>query len=134
MSSQTSVNTLILNDKIDAAYICEMYENDYPYIETIFKAILDSYDEDLATIHDNYRKKDLELLRKSVHKIKPTFGFAGMLTVQEKCREFENTCQNATSISEIETDFTEWIKHLEEAGTIIMEEHKKLKSFNNSSS
>ena len=70
MSSQTSVNTLILNDKIDAAYIYEMYENDYPYIQTIFKAILDSYDEDLATIHDNYRKNNLELLRKSVHKIK----------------------------------------------------------------
>ncbi len=134
MSGHTSVNTLTFNDKIDAAYIYEMYENDYPYIETIFKAILDSYDADLAAIQDNYRKENLELLRKSVHKIKPTFGFAGMLTVQEKCKEFENKCQAATSIGEIEMDFSEWIKHLEEAGIIIMEEHKKLKSFNNSAS
>ena len=111
-----------------------MYENDYPYIETIFRAILDTYDEDLAAIHDNYRKKDLELLRKSAHKIKPTFGFAGMLATQEKCKEFEHKCQVAISIGEIEMDFSEWIKQLEEAGTIITEEHKKLKSFNNSGS
>ena len=134
MSGQTSVNTLTFSDKIDAAYIYEMYENDYPYIQTIFKAILDGYDEDLAAIHDNYQKKDLELLRKSVHKVKPTFGFAGMLMLQEKCREFESTCQAAGSIDEIEMDFWEWIKHLEEAGAIIKEEHKKLKSFNNSDS
>ena len=133
MSGQTSVNTLTFNDKIDAAYIYEMYENDYPYIETIFKAILDNYDEDLAAIQDHYRNKNLELLRRSVHKIKPTFGFAGMLSVQEKCREFENKCQAAISISEIEMDFSEWMKQLEEAGIIIMEEHRKLKSFNSGS-
>jgi HPt (histidine-containing phosphotransfer) domain-containing protein len=134
MSNQTSLNTFIFNNEIDAAYLYEMYENDYPYIQTIFKAILDTYEEDLAAIHDNYRKKDLELLRRSAHKIKPTFGFAGMLATQEKCREFEHKCQAAMSIGEIEMDFSEWIKHLEEAGIIIMEEHKKLKSFNNSGS
>ena len=134
MSSQTSINTFIFNDKIDAAYIYQMYETDYPYIETMFKAILDSYDEDLAAIHDNYRNENLELIRKSVHKVKPTFGFAGMLTVQEKCKEFENKCQSAISVSEIEMDFLEFIKCLEEAGAIVMEEYKKLKSFNNSGS
>ena len=133
MSNQTSLNTFIFNNEIDAAYIYEMYENDYPYIATIFKAILDNYDEDLAVIRDQYRNKNLEQLRKSVHKIKPTFGFAGMLAVQEKCREFENKCQAAISIGEIEMDFSEWIKQLEEAGIIIMEEYKKLKSFNSGS-
>jgi HPt (histidine-containing phosphotransfer) domain-containing protein len=134
MSNQISLNTFIFNHEIDAAFINEMYENDYPYIGTIFKAILDTYDEDLAAIRDTYGKKNLDLLRRSVHKIKPTFGFAGMLTVQEKCKEFEMKCHAATSIDEIETDFSEWIKNLEEAGIIIMEEYQKLRSFNNSGS
>lgn len=134
MSDQTSSNTFIFNDKIDAVYLYEMYETDYPYMETIFKTILDSLDEDLAAIHESYRNENLELLRKSVHKVIPTFGFAGMLTVQKKCKEVENKCHSALSVSEIEMDLLELMKYLEEAGAIIMEEHKKLRSFNNSGS
>jgi len=107
-----------------------MYENDYPYIESMFKAVLDHFDEDLAAIQNNYRQKNIELLRRSVHKIRPSFGFAGLPVVQEKCREFENKCQAAKSMNELEIDFQEFIKCLEEAGTVIIEEYKKLKSFN----
>jgi hypothetical protein len=134
MSDPMSSNTFIFNDKIDAVYINEMYDTDYPYIETIFKAILDSIDEDVAAIRDSYRKENLDSLRKSVHKIIPTFGFAGMLTIQKKCKEVENKCRSAISISEIEMDLLELMKNLEEAGAIIMEEHKKLESFNSSGS
>jgi hypothetical protein len=134
MSDQMSSNTFMFNDKIDAVYIYQMYDTDYPYIETIFKTILDSLDEDVAAIHDSYRKGNLELLRKSVHKIIPTFAFAGMLTIQKKCKEVENKCRSAISVNEIEMDLLELMKYLEEAGAIIIEEHKKLESFNNSGS
>ncbi len=125
-------NTFVFNNKIDAAYIHEMYETDYPYIETIFKTIVDGFDADLAAIQDNYQSGNLDLLRKSVHKVIPTFGFAGMLTVQQKCKEVENKCKTATSIKEIELDLVELIKNLKEAGAIITEDYKKLRSFNNS--
>jgi hypothetical protein len=134
MSGHTSLNTFIFSDKIDAVYIYEMYENDYGYIETMFKAILDGFEEDLAAIRDNYLQKNLESLRKSIHKIKPTFGFAGMLDIQEKCKEFESKCQVVKSVGELETDFPAFIKCLEEAGVIVMEEYKKLEAFNNSGS
>ena len=64
MSDPMSSNTFIFNDKIDAAYIYEMYDTDYPYIETIFKAILDSIDEDVAAIRESYRKENLGLTQK----------------------------------------------------------------------
>ena len=134
MSGHTSLNTFIFSDKIDSTSIYEMYENDYLYIETIFKTILDSLDENLAAICDGYRQKNLELLRKSVHKVRPTFGFAGLLGVQEKCKEFEDKCQAAASINELEIDFPELVKNLEKADAIIKEEYKKLKSFNESGS
>ena len=132
--SQVSSHTFTFSDKIDTDYIYGMYENDYPYIESMFKAVLDHFDEDLAAIQNNYEQKNIELLRKSVHKIRPSFGFAGLPVVQEKCREFENKCQVAKSMNELEMDFQEFIKCLEEAGTIIIEEYKKLKSFNGAAS
>src|SRR6478672_6266929 len=128
--SQVSSHSFTFSDKIDADYIYSMYENDYPYIESMFKVVLDHFDEDLAAIHNNYGQKNVELLRKSVHKIRPSFGFAGLPVVQEKCREFENKCQAAKSMNELEIDFPEFVKCLEEAGTVIIEEYKKLKSFN----
>jgi len=134
MSSQTSSNTFIFSNKIDAAFLYEMYENDYPYIETMFKTVLGSFDEDMAAIRDNFRQGNLDSLRRAVHKIKPTFGFAGMPAVQDTCKNFENKCSSAKSITEVEMDFPALIKCLEEAGEIVMEEYQKLKAFNNSSS
>ena len=128
--SQVSSHTFIFSDKIDTNYIYGMYENDYPYIESMFKAVVDHFDEDLAAIRNNYAQKNVELLRKSVHKVRPSFGFAGMPVVQEKCSEFEKKCQVAKSINELEMDFPVFMKCLEEAGTVIIEEYKKLKSFN----
>jgi HPt (histidine-containing phosphotransfer) domain-containing protein len=130
MSGHTSSNTFIFSSKIDAAYIYNMYEDDYLYIESMFKTVLDHFDEDLSAIQNNYAQQNIDLLRRSVHKVRPAFGFAGMPVVQEKCREFENKCQAAKSISELEMDYPGLIKCLEEAGTIITEEYRKLRSFN----
>ena len=130
MSGYTSSNTFTFSDKIDAAYIYNMYEHDYPYIESMFKAVLDHFDEDLAAIQHHFEQRDIEQLRRSVHKVRPAFGFAGMPVVQEKCKEFEHKCHVAGSVSELGTDYPELIKCLEEAGTVITEEYKRLKSFN----
>ena len=134
MSDQTSSNTFVFSDKIDAAYIYNMYEDDYSYIESMFKAVLDHFDEDLAAIQNNYGQKNIDLLRRAVHKVRPAFGFAGMPVVQEKCKDFENKCQAAKSINELEMDYPELIKCLEEAGAVITTEYRKLKSFNDACS
>lgn len=104
MSGQHSSSIFVFSDKFDAAYIYNMYEDDYLYIESMFKAVLDHFDEDLAAIQNNYGQKDIDLLRKSVHKVRPAFGFAGMPVVQEKCKAFESKCQIAKCITELEMD------------------------------
>ena len=134
MPSHTSLNTFAFSDKIDSKSIHEMYENDLPYIETIFKTILDHFNEDLSAICNGYQQQNLEGLRRSIHKVRPTFGFAGMPGLQEKCREFESKCQAAASINEIQIDFENLVKDMEEAEAIIKEEYGKLKSFNEAGS
>lgn len=130
MSDQASSQTFVFSDKIDAVYIHSMYENDYLYMETMFKVVVDHFDEDLLSIQNNYGQNNVELLRKSVHKVRPSFSFVGMPVVQEKCMEFENKCQAAKSVSELEADFPAFIKCLEDARTVITEEYKRLQLFN----
>jgi HPt (histidine-containing phosphotransfer) domain-containing protein len=130
MPGPTSLNSFIFSHTIDAAFLHEMYEEDYQYIEVIFEKVLDGFDENLQALQDNHRDKNLELLRKSVHKIKPSFGFVGLPAVQEKCRDFEAKCQAATSVNELDAHFAALMKSLQDARTIITEEYSRLKSFN----
>jgi HPt (histidine-containing phosphotransfer) domain-containing protein len=129
-----TLNSFIFSHTIDAAFLHEMYEEDYQYIEVIFEKVLDGFDENLQALQDNHRDNNLELLRKSVHKIKPSFGFVGLPAVQEKCRDFEAKCQAATSIHELDADFAALMKSLQDARTIITEEYSRLKSFNQTNS
>lgn len=130
--SDRSTTTFTFSDSIDADYIFNMYEDDYSYIETMFKTVLDHFDADRSGILANFQQNDLELLRKAVHKIKPTFGFVGMPDVLEKCKAFENKCYEVKSIKDIEVNYKDLLNTLEEAHQVIINEHNKLASFNRS--
>jgi len=82
----------IFNKLIDPDILNDLYENDYPYIERIFQIALDNLGSDLQAIHLSRDNKDLESLRRGVHKIKPTFGFMGMAELEKKCTLFEEMC------------------------------------------
>ncbi len=130
--SDRSTTTFTFSDRIDADYLFNMYEDDYSYIETMFKTVLDHFDADRSGILANFQQNDLELLRKAVHKIKPTFGFVGMPDVLEKCKAFENKCYHAESITQLEDDYKDLLNTLEDAHQAIINEHNKLVSFNRS--
>ena len=130
MQDHTPSNTFTFSEKIDAEYIYNMYEDDYPYIESMFKTVLDHIDEDRDSIVTYYKEQQLDLLRKSVHKIKPAFGFVGMPAVLEKCKSFENKCYQVASTEELDKDYRDLLTELEDALMIIANEHKKLVSYN----
>jgi len=130
MQSQPSSNPFTFSEKIDAEYIFNMYEDDYSYIESMFKTVLDHIDEDRDSIVTYYKEQQLELLRKSVHKIKPAFGFVGMPAVLEKCKSFENKCYQVAGTDELEKDYLELLTELDDAVLVIANEHKKLVSYN----
>lgn len=130
--SDHNTTSFIFSDRIDADYIFNMYEDDYSYIETMFKTVLDHFDTDRSDILANFQQNDLELLRKAVHKIKPTFGFVGMPNVLEICKAFENKCYQAQSTKELEIDYKNLLNTLEDAHQAIINEHNKLVSHNRS--
>ena len=87
------------DQRIDAGILYSLYENDYLYIEEIFKTTLKHYDADVEAFEAHHQAGSVEGLRRSAHKIKPVFGFIGMPVMQEYCQAFEDKCAKTGDIA-----------------------------------
>lgn len=130
MEAANIPNPFIFNQKIDTNHLLGLYENDYGYMEEIFKTVCDHYEDDLTAVKMNYDAKDLTGLRKAVHKLKPVFGFIGMPDVQEMCLQLEQSCGAVSGTEELSDKIKKLVPVLEESGIIIRQEYEKLVSFN----
>src|SRR4030095_11856042 len=101
MIQSNSSKKFIFNEKIDGDYLHSLYEDDYQYIEEIFATTLTHFDNDLSAVREAYSAGDVATLKKAVHKIKPTFGFVGLTSIQQLCAAFEDICQKAASANEL---------------------------------
>jgi len=130
MANQILPKQFIFNEKIDAAYIFSLYADDYAYVEEVFDTTLQHFDPDFDSIQLANEVGNLADLRKAVHKMKPTFGFIGMLNIQTICKNFEDACVAAQAVSELTPAYKELIQTLLEAKAIIETELTRLKEFN----
>lgn len=120
------------NKAIDSDYLYSLYENDYQYIEEIFKTAIDHFDEDTQAIVAHFQTGNLEGLKRAAHKIKPSFGFIGMPAMQQECKEFEDACAGATNTTEIATRYEMLMNHLVACKQILETDYQKLIAFNQS--
>lgn len=130
MNESTNPTSFVFNSLIDPDTIYSLYENDYQYIEEIFHLVLTNFEGDLDQVLSAYNAGDLESLRKGVHKIKPTFGFLGMLSVEQKCRQVEDKCKSSQDTKELSADMEELHLLLNQAKKVIEEDHKRLINYN----
>ena len=130
MGSETLPNRFIFNEKMDAATLYSLYTDDFEYIEEIFGTTLQHFDADYSAVQLAYENGHLDDLRKAVHKIKPTFGYAGLLDVQSLCKHFEDKCSGSASITTITPDYLHIKNVLLEAKDLIQTEYDRLKAFN----
>jgi len=117
--------------RIDAGVLYSLYENDYLYIEEIFKTTLKHYDEDVADFETHHHAGSLEGLKKTAHKIKPVFGFIGMPVLQENCQAFEDKCAATGDIQTIFPDSEKLLHQFKECKKIIETDLQKLYAYNN---
>ena len=85
---------------------------------------------DLEQVRTAQESGDRENLRKAVHKIKPSFGFVGLLSSQEACKNFEGLCNPDTPIETLETDYKQLWTILLDSRTVITEEYQRIQEFN----
>ena len=65
-----------------------------------------------------------------MHKIKPLFGFIGLLTLQADCQDFENRCLQAGA-DVLTASFTALKDKFLNIRTLIKTEKERLQQFNN---
>ena len=82
MSNQAEHNTFIFNDKIDRELLFSLYEDDFPYMEEIFSITLSQIKPHISQLKAAFESGDKEELRKSAHKLKPSFGYVGLPAMQ----------------------------------------------------
>ncbi|HEU4610288.1 MAG TPA: Hpt domain-containing protein [Chitinophagaceae bacterium] len=130
MNANSSYKTFIFNEKIDSEFLFSMYEDDFPYLEEVFHITLSQLEPDLEQVKQAFEQKDLTGLRKAVHKVKPSFGYTGLLQLQESCRQFEELCDRAGTFEEVMSDYGRLVGNMAESRNIIENEWQKLKKFN----
>jgi len=130
MGSETLPKQFIFNEKMDKDTLYGLYTDDFPYIEEIFATTLRHFDPDFGAVQLAYENGSVEDLKKAIHKIKPTFGFMGLLETQASCKKFEDECAVAASVTDITKEYTNIKNMLLEARDIIQSEYLRLKAFN----
>lgn len=133
MNGPTLPKIFIFNEKIDSGYLYDLYMDDYPYMEEVFGITLQHYGEDLEAIRQAWVARNLPELKRTVHKMKPAFGFVGLTRVQQECAVFENRCLLAAGPEELKAEYQQIIGTLAASKELLESEYLKLKEFNGSS-
>lgn len=94
-----------------------------------FTDVLTEYDVFVQHINDSYEQGDRVALKSAVHKIKPLFGFVGLLVLQAECQDFENSCLQAET-GALAASFTSLHDKLRKIRTVIETEKDRLLQFN----
>lgn len=131
MNSYASGKPFIFNSEISTEYLTDLYGDDYVYVEEVFGTVLKEYELLTNNINSCYTSQNVPALKAAVHKIKPIFGFVGLMDVQQQCQQFENICQDTTSFDSLINDYTQLKNKLLKSKSLIEEEKKKLEIFNN---
>jgi HPt (histidine-containing phosphotransfer) domain-containing protein len=122
--------TFKFSPPIDSRYLIDLYAGDYIMIGETFTDVLMEYDDFVRHINTCYEQGDRPGLKSAVHKIKPLFGFVGLLTLQSECQDFENSCLQAEA-SILAAKYSNLKTKLLNVRTLIESEKERLERFNN---
>lgn len=129
MNNAPANSTFDFSPPIDSRYLIELYAGDYIMIGETFSDVLAEYDVFVQHINDGYEQGDRAALKSAVHKIKPLFGFVGLLTLQAECQDFENNCLQAKQDA-LAANFTTLKAKLLNIRNLIETEKARLEAFN----
>jgi HPt (histidine-containing phosphotransfer) domain-containing protein len=130
MNTPTSDKSFIFNEEIDAKCINDLYSDDYVYIEEVFDTVLQEYGVLADNISSCHASGNIPALKSAVHKIKPIFGFVGLIAMQDQCQQFENSCAAISAFDSLSNDFESLKKNLIKNKLLIEKERERLAFFN----
>jgi hypothetical protein len=121
----------VYSGRFDTAFLNELYADDVETAAETFESSLNHLTTEIGNADILFRNGDVESLRKLFHKIKPLFGYVGLLKVQEKVQQFEDACHAAGHAGDIRKNYEELNIQISEASNIIRQELIRMKMYLN---
>lgn len=130
MSQAPNAKPFIFNNKFDTGFLQSMYDDDFTYIQEVFTITLDQLSTDLPVVEIDFEKGDIASLKKSVHKVKPSFGYVGLLGTEQACKDFEDLCGTTSDMAVLIAPFKNLWALLHESKDLLIKELTLLETHN----
>ena len=131
MQEEEKDTQYVFSDHFDRQFLEDLYSGDTEAAAEIFKSSLSQVVEELQLAEEKARLGDIVGMRKIFHKIKPLFGYMGLLSVQDFVKHFEDQCNDSVLMADIEVAYENIKEIIREALSLVREEHHKLSDYNN---
>ncbi len=121
----------IFSDHFNQLYLEQLYCGDLQGAEEVFQSAVREISSEMALAAVLFDQGDVNGVRKVYHKIKPLFGYVGLLPVQEQVQQFEDDCQRHAATGDLLHAFNQVNDTILDAMHLIREEQIKIRTFNN---
>jgi HPt (histidine-containing phosphotransfer) domain-containing protein len=131
MGYEESFEGYEFSESFDRQFLSDLYGTDSSAAEEIFHSSLVQIQEELVLVEGKAAVNDVEGIRRIFHKIKPLFGYMGLMAVQDYVQQFEDRCQPPASMEDVRIPYENIMEIMREAIGRIQQELQKLRDFNN---
>jgi HPt (histidine-containing phosphotransfer) domain-containing protein len=83
---------MIFDERLDGTFLTELYGNDVAYAATVFGSFLEEVKPMMAHCDAALASGDMAVLRKAVHKLKPTLHYVGLTQLGHQLEQIEKDC------------------------------------------
>lgn len=132
MSLIENTDLFIFDTRLDSKHLYSLYGNDYIWIQEIFRIAHENFAADLSAVREAWNKQDMDGLKRSVHKIKPTFGFIGLPDLQQTCKDLEMAIAAEAPLSAVHNQLQVLLTQCDECAEILEGELSRLIAYNKS--
>ncbi|REK33715.1 MAG: response regulator [Bacteroidetes bacterium] len=89
--------------KINLSYLKELAEGNDAFIIEMIEMFLNKTPLALDEMNENFKKQNWDELRKTAHRIKPSFGYIGLSDTQKALAEIERLSENSTEPDKVQS-------------------------------
>jgi chemotaxis protein histidine kinase CheA len=129
--AQATQTAYIFSDHFNQAYLDDLYDGDLRAAEEVFASSIREISSEMALAAVLFDQGNVEEVRRIYHKIKPLFGYVGLLPVQEFVQQFENNCLRHAVTGDLLFTFNQVNEIILDALHLIREEQIKIRTYNN---
>ena len=128
MSVDTTESVFRFSEGFDDLFLSDLYGDDLAAAAEVFGSSAMRIRETVSSAGILLQAGEREQVRRSIHHIKPLFGYTGLTRLQESVEAFESSCHAETDGERLMAEFLKLEKAVLEACVKIVGEHNRLKA------